>query len=128
VVDVHAGPKLAYWVARNCYQPVYISGLHGNTVLRNDEAIKVTASNYAETLTGAVLQMHLLDSRSQLINEQIFSGLEISGGVALSEAALVTLPNLEPGLYSIELVLHDQANAIVTRTVELFFIEDALPS
>jgi hypothetical protein len=124
VVDVHGNPKLAYWVAQSCYKPVYISGLHGNTVLKADEEIAITVSNYAQALVGACLEVRILDGNNRVLKEQVFSGLAIAGGVALTTVGHMKLDGLAPGLYSIEYYLRSDVEDQVAKTVELFFLEE----
>ena len=124
VVDVHGNPKLAYWVARSCYQPVYISGLHGNTVVKADEEIAITVSNYGETLVGTSLKVRILDRDNRVVKEQVFPGIEIAGGVELTTVGHMVVEGLAPGLFSIEFYLHSKAEEPVAKTVELFFLEE----
>jgi hypothetical protein len=123
LVDVHGNGKLAYTVAQSCYQPVYISGLHGGTLLRSGEEIEVTVSNYAEALDDASLQVRVRDRSGHALKEQTFIGLAVPGDVALSTVAHMAMAGMEPGLYSIEYYLHTKAGNQVAKTVELFFVE-----
>ena len=123
IVDVHGNPKLAYWVAQSCYQPVYVTGLQGNTILKAGDDISITASNYAQTFQGANLRVRILDGDGKVLREQAFSELEIPGGVALTTLGHLNLGGLGPGLYSIEYYLYSRMGDLAAKNVELFFVE-----
>lgn len=123
LVDVHGDPKLSYWVAQNCYRPRYISGQYGNTVVSTGDTISIKVSNYAETLKEARLEVKVIDHDDQVKQEHSFVDLEIEGDVAVSEVAQFVLADLNPGLYSVEYYLYDNAGNPVAKSVELFFIE-----
>ncbi len=123
VVDVHGNAKLGYFVARSCYQPVYISGLHGDTILRPGEEIEITASNYGEALADASLQVRIVDGSGRVLREQAFDGLTIPGEVAVTTVGRLQMVGLGPDLYSVEYRLSARTGSEAARTVELFFLE-----
>jgi hypothetical protein len=123
VLDANFNPKLSYYVVQQCYSPIYISGLHGSTVLKSKESIRITISNLAETISGASLSVVVKDERNEVQKERKFTDLRIAGNVALSEVGKVGVKDLEPGLYSVEYEILNVEGKSVGRRIELFFLE-----
>ena len=123
VVDMNGNCKLGYFVTSNLLQPIYISGLHGNTVLAEGDTIEITVNNLEEPVTGASLSVSVLDDHEQVVRQATFADLEILGQVSLMTAGKVSIKGLAPGMYSLEYSLRNAAGKEIGRMVELFFLE-----
>lgn len=123
VADIKGNCKLAYFLIQNIYQPVYISGLHGNTCIKNSEKIKIIVSNYDEKITDADLEIIIRDEHQNAVIKKDFNGLMIDGDVKNTTAGCVDVNILGKGLYSIEYYLRDKKNNLIAKMLELFFIE-----
>jgi hypothetical protein len=124
VLDANFNPKLSYFVVQQCYGSLYVSGLHGSTVMRRNGKIDVTISNFGESLSGASLTVLVKDERGKVKKNHEFQDLTIAGNVALTTAAELEVKDLEPGLYSIEFEIRTGQGPAGGRRVELFFLEE----
>ncbi|UCB46398.1 MAG: hypothetical protein JSV25_02945 [Spirochaetota bacterium] len=123
VVDANFNAKLSYFVVQNCYKPIYISGLHGTTVLEKRDKIEITVSNLGETLRGCSLRVTIKDEDGSFVKEKSFSNLMIKGNVSVSKGGALDITELSSGLFSIEYVLTDQAGTEMCKHLELFFLQ-----
>jgi hypothetical protein len=121
VVDANANAKLAYHVVRYDYQQIYLSGLHGNTVLEKEDRIEVTASNLGTPISGAILVVRIRDSKDNLVQETKISNVTISGAASLTKVGQIEVQSSGRGLYSIEYFLNDKNENEIAKSVELFF-------
>jgi hypothetical protein len=124
VVDVNGNPKLGYFVARNLYQPLFVSGLGSDTVLKKHDVVEIVVSNYAAALSGASLSVQAKDSNNRIVQETRFGNLNIAGDVGVTPVARVHVNGMQPGLYSLEYHLQTQAGEELSRSIELFFLEE----
>ncbi len=123
LVDISDNPKLAYFVVRNHLQPIYISGLHGNTILKEKDTIDITVSNFEGTLENALLRVYIKDSNSEVVKAIDFEAISVHGSVSVSKIGQMGIEGVTPGLYSIEYQLSDENGEEVAKMIELFFVE-----
>lgn len=123
-LDARFNPKLSYFVVQQCYNPMYVSGLHGSTVLKRKGNIEITISNLGDTVTGASLSVLVKDERDKVRKEGEFRDLTIAGNVAVSKGGNLDVKDLKPGLYSIEYEIRNLEGKKTGRRVELFFLEE----
>lgn len=67
LVDISGNLKLAYFVIKNHLQPIYISGLHGNTILKEKDNIDITISNFESSISTALLKVYVKDNNNNTI-------------------------------------------------------------
>lgn len=122
-VDALGNCKLMFYVAQNYFKDIYVSGLHGNTVLTGESIINITASNLGDKVEDSTLCLAVKDSNNQVVYQMEVPCVSIEGGVSLSQIAEIKLPGLTPGLYSIEYYLKNKAGSLISKNVELFFMD-----
>jgi hypothetical protein len=122
LVDVHGNAKLAYYVVRSCFQPVFVSGLDGNAVVKAGDAIAVTVSNYDDDINNAALRVSVKDRAGRAVKEETYKDLTIKGGVSLTTVGNMALEGIKPGLYSIEYRLKTRSGVEAAKSLELFFM------
>jgi hypothetical protein len=123
LVDVSDKPKLAYYVMRQLLQPVWISGLHGNTVVSQKDSLTVTVSNFGEDIRGARLSVTISDTSGNIVKQQELSNLDIRGDVSLVTVGEIALKGTGKGLHSIEYRLLNSEGQELAKTLELCFVE-----
>ncbi len=123
LVDVSDEPKLAYHVMRQLLQPVWVSGLHGNTVVTQKDCLAVTVSNFGEDLSGAKLSVTIMDTTGNIVKQQELSDLDIQGCVSVDTVGEIALKDLGTGLHSLEYHLVDGAGRELAKALELCFVE-----
>jgi hypothetical protein len=123
VVDVKYNAKLAYFVVQACYGSLYVSGLHGSTVVKKgDRRLTITASNFAEPIDGASMRVVVKDEKNREVQEKRFGDLEILGNGSVSVLGELEIPDRAAGMYSIEYVLVDRNGGERNRRVELYIL------
>jgi hypothetical protein len=123
LVDISGNPKLAYFVVQNHLQPIYISGLHGNTLLREKDTIEITVSNFESTIENALLSVCIRNSKGELVGAKNFESVTINGTVRVSKIGQMVIEGFTPGLYSIEYYLKERNGEEIAKMIELFFVE-----
>lgn len=124
VVDANFNAKLSYFVVQNCYKPIYISGLHGTTVLEKKDKVEITISNLEESLREGFLKVTIKDEHGHVVKERSFSNLTIEGNGSVNKAGELDLSDLSPGLFSMEYILSDQEGSVMNKRLELFFLQN----
>ncbi len=123
VVDVCSHPKLGFFVVRSLFQPLFVSGLHGNTVVSEGEPIAITVSNLGPPASNLVVHAALRRASGQTVREQAIRVEGVPGPARLIEAGQLSTAGLIDGLYELHLTLTGGAGAEEARTLELFFLE-----
>lgn len=123
VVDANFNAKLSYFVVQSCYGPVFVSGLHGNTVLDKNSGMDIKISNFEEDISNASLKLIVKDENKSTIKNKEFKGINIKGKVTTSTIAKFDLKGIPSGLYSIEYYLYDDDGSELNKSIELFFIQ-----
>jgi len=124
VADAKGNCKLGYFVAKSLCQPVFISGLHGNTFAANGTILQLTVSNLGKAFTEASLEVGVRDARERISVEKRFNGLAIQGDASLTKVGELQLVGLAPGIHQLECTLYHPDGRELGRTMELFFVED----
>jgi len=123
VFDAAGNCKLAYFSMQECYKPVYISGLRGNTVVKATDGIAVMASNIAGDVLDAVLTVTIKNTELHTVKEEKYAINAIKGGSTVSKLTELDISGITPGLYSIEYYLRGKDNNEVSKGLELFYLE-----
>jgi len=123
LVGINGNTKLAYFVVKNNLQPLYITGLHGNTILKRDNTIDITISNFEHSISNAILRVTIKNHNNNVIKEKEFTNVAISGNVSVSEISQVDIGGLVKGLYSVEYFLFDERRDEISKMIELFFVD-----
>jgi len=123
VFDAAGNCKLAYFTMQDCYKPVFISGLRGNTVIKASDMIEIMASNIGGVVMDAALRVVIKNTELKMIKEKTYQIHEIKGGSAVSKIAELDTAGITPGLYSIEYHLNTADGKEAAKGLELFFIE-----
>lgn len=126
VVDANYNAKLSYFVVQSCYSPLYISGLHGNTILSGKNNIEIMVSNFEGTVSGASLAVSIKDGSNKVVKDKEFSDITIKGNASVGKVGELDLGGISPGLYSIEYLLSDKDGKQTGKMMELFFFEKSL--
>jgi len=121
--DARGNCKLLYYVAKNYFQPLFVSALHGNTVTSINDGLEITASNYNEDISDAVLTVIFRDRYGSVALEKIFNGINAAGDVSLTCIAKLELTGLQPGLYSVEYHMADRNGKHLGKTFEMAYFE-----
>jgi hypothetical protein len=122
LVDANFNSKLAYFVVQSCYGSIYISGLHGSTVVGKTAPLEIRGSNFGESVERARLAVSVKDEEDRMVDEVSFTDLSIEGNGAVTVLGELAVKDLLPGLYSIEHVLHDENQSEIARSLEMFFL------
>jgi hypothetical protein len=85
LVDISCNPKLAFFIVQNHLQPIYMSGLHGNTILREEDTIDITVSNFEGTMKKALLRVFVKDRNDEVVKSKEFKAVRINGGVRVTK-------------------------------------------
>jgi hypothetical protein len=109
-------------VVQSCYGSIYVSGLHGSTVVGKTAPLEIRGSNFGESVEQARLAVSVKDEEDRMVDEVSFADLRIEGNGAVTVLGELAVKDLLPGLYSIEHVLHDENQAEIARSLEMFFL------
>jgi len=123
VFDAERNCKLAFFAMQDCYNKIYISGLHGNTVIKTSDSIDIMASNIGEDVPDTILEAVIKNTGLHIVKEKTFPIQEIKGNSTVSRLARLDIADIVPGLYSIEYRLLGKDNLEITKALELFYIE-----
>jgi hypothetical protein len=123
VADIAGNCKLAYFVVGSCYQPVYLSALHGNALLSNSDELDATISNYGGAITEARLEVCIKDAAGAVVRQRTVSVPEVTGDVAVTKVPTLKTDGLAPGLYRFEHHLRDRSGVLLAKSLEMAFIE-----
>ena len=123
VFDANRNCKLAFFAMQDCYNPVYFSALHGNTVIKSSDVIEIMASNIGGDLMDTTLKAVIKNTGLQTVKEEIYPLHTIKGGSIVSKLAELDTAGIAPGLYSIECHLQGTDGKETARGLELFYIE-----
>jgi hypothetical protein len=122
LVNIIWNTKLSYFVVKNNMQPLYIAGLHGNTILKRNDNIDITISNFEHSISNALLRVIIKDHNNNVIKEKEFNNVAISGNISVSEIGQFNIRHFK-GLYSIECFLFDERRDEIVKMIELFFVD-----
>ena len=122
VTDEKGNPKLGYFVARSLCQPILLSGTHGSVTFAAGDSIEIKASNLSETRIGCTLSIRLTDTAGQVVAERQQENLTVRGNVAVTSLYHLELDPFQPGLYQLEIFLHNDRGEELARTLELFYL------
>lgn len=122
VADAAWKCKLSFFVAQNLFKPLYISGLHGNVLLRPGDSIRICVSNYEEALADASVKVQIRNMNGEAVREDLFQCGEIKGDSSLTWVAELLPGKMDDGMYSIEYYLYDRDGAERAKTLEMFVI------
>lgn len=123
IVDAAQNCKLAYFAVQDCYNPIYVSCLHGNTVIKHTDTVEVTASNYAEALHDLKLEVTIKDSSYCVVLKRSFDILEIEGDCKVTKLCGFQTNELEPQILSFESRLYRGDGSELCKNLELCYIE-----
>ena len=123
LVDIKGNCKLSYFVVRNIFKDIYISGLHGNTILEDGKSIEITIGNFGNTLSKAKLIIFIKDNDNNIVMNNRFEDLTIKGDVDLTKIGKINLKGFKSGIYTIEYYLHDDSGTELAKMIELFFVK-----
>ncbi len=122
LTDVLGNPKLSYFSARAMYAPVCISALHGNSVLRDGDRLRVAVSNFGRALQDAVLEVRVKDDAGAVVREATLGPAAIAGGVSVTTLDALEVSGLGPGLYRVESLLR-AGDLLAAKRLEMFYVE-----
>ena len=123
LVDVANRPKLAFHVMQRLLAPVWVTGLHGTTVLPREQALRVTVSNLEEEIPEATVTVTVKGLDGAVVREQTLGPHNLLGGAELTRMGEVSVAGLEAGLHSIEYLVADRFRRKIARMLELCFLE-----
>jgi hypothetical protein len=122
-VDAAGNCKLMYFAARNYFNTVYVSGIHGGTAVEKGECIIITASNYLDVIDGLEMQVIIKDMENRPVLEKSFKGIHLNGSAAITELGAIETEGIGEGLYSIEYYLKtDGGGEDICKNIELFYL------
>jgi len=123
VVDAAFNAKLAWFVVRGCYGPVFVSATHGSAAVEaSDGPLAVTASAYGDGVRGATLSIVLKDSSGAVVRTIAVEGLELPADGRNVTVAEVPVADLAAGTWAIEFEVKARDGATIARLLELFIL------
>ncbi|MCC6958094.1 MAG: hypothetical protein IT316_14935 [Anaerolineales bacterium] len=122
LLDAGAVPKLGYFVLQKVLHPVFTSGLHGNTVVKRGDPLRITVSVWGEAIQKATLRGSVRINGGPPLREYQVDKLALPGGAAYAQIAEWSTAGLPEGLLSLEMILYDEDESEINRTLELFYL------
>jgi hypothetical protein len=122
VVDAAFNAKLSWFVVRNCYGNMYVTGLHGSVEHRGDEMIEIVASNFGDAVPDASLDVTIRNGVNRVVAGERYSDLVLEGSARVSVIGKFDVSGVSPGLYSIEYYISGPDGKELARRVELFYL------
>ena len=106
-----------YFAARNYFEPVFVSALHGNTTICRKNKLEVTVSNYSRDISDAILKIVIRDRNDCQVMATGTQCIGAQGDVSVTKIAEFSLGELPDGLYSIEYYLHSDDGKLITKWI-----------
>ena len=131
--DAFGNCKLSYFVMQSHFHPVFISALHGNTVVSSTDEITVKISNYDKKIINANLQISInrindepdsIENTAKTNAEMKFTGINAEGNVSLTKIASFNLEDMSDGLYSIKYHLYKNDGELIAKMMEITYLQE----
>ena len=126
VVDAAFNAKLAWFVVRGLYGPVFVSAVHGSAAIEaGDGPLAVTASAYGDGVRGASLSIAMKDPSGAVVRTLAVSGLDLPADGRNVTAGEISVADLAAGTYAIEFEVRSRDGATIARLMELFILRQS---